>query len=144
MNKTYNTICEQLVAAIQASGTLPWHQPWYGTTQAVRYATGKPYSILNQLLLGGIADEFLTWNQVQQHQARLRKGCHGHRVYFWHCFEKVELDQPASETEQNQQKHLRSFQCTIVKESNRVGNNTKKVPPPFHLSSKQKIWLINT
>ena len=93
MNKTYNTICEQLVAAIQASGTLPWHQPWYGTTQAVSYATGKPYSILNQLLLGGIADEFLTWNQVQQHQARLRKGCHGHRVYFWHCFEKVELDQ---------------------------------------------------
>jgi antirestriction protein ArdC len=100
MNKSYEDITNKLVKKIQESGILPWHQPYFGHSNAVSYVTGKPYSWLNQWLIicqaegqaDGQANEYLTWHQIQQHQAHLRKGCHGYRVYFWNTFEKVEID----------------------------------------------------
>lgn len=92
MNKVYQEITDLLINAIQETKVLPWHQPWFASGLAVSYATGKAYSWLNQMILGGEADEYLTWHQIQQHQAHLRKGSRGRRVYFWNTIEKVEID----------------------------------------------------
>ena len=43
-----NKILEQL-----AQGVIPWQRPWHGGLEGAKsYVTGKPYSLLNQLLLG--------------------------------------------------------------------------------------------
>ena len=91
MNKAYEEITNKIIEQLK-NGCVPWEQPWFGQSQAISYATGKAYSLLNSLMLGGIGGEYLTWNQIQQHQAHLRKGSKGHRVFFWNTFDKVELN----------------------------------------------------
>ena len=76
MNKAYEEITNKIIEQLK-NGCVPWEQPWFGQSQAISYATGKAYSLLNSLMLGGIGGEYLTWNQIQQHQAHLRKGSKG-------------------------------------------------------------------
>lgn len=59
----YSTITDRIIAELEA-GIIPWNKPWTGTRDgAISYATGKPYSLLNQLLLGK-PGEYLTFKQV--------------------------------------------------------------------------------
>ena len=34
------------------NGVIPWRKPWIASGAAVSHATGKAYSLLNQMLLG--------------------------------------------------------------------------------------------
>ena len=52
-----NRIMEQL-----ENGIIPWEKPWISTRNAVSHATGKPYSLLNQMLLGR-PGEYVTFKQ---------------------------------------------------------------------------------
>ena len=54
-------------------GIIPWQKPWVAAGKAVSYATGKPYSLLNQMLLGQ-PGEYATFKQVQQAGGCVRKG----------------------------------------------------------------------
>ena len=65
--KEYQEITNKIIEQLQ-NGTVPWEQPWFGANGPTSYATGKQYSILNQLLLGDSC-EYLTWNQIQQNNA---------------------------------------------------------------------------
>jgi len=42
-----NRIMEQL-----ENGLIPWQKPWISVGNAISHATSKPYSLLNQMLLG--------------------------------------------------------------------------------------------
>lgn len=85
----YSQITAKIIEQLQ-NGTVPWEQPWFGSSGAISYATGRPYSLLNRLLLLGESGEFLTWHQIQQHNGHLRKGSKGRRVFFWATFDKAE------------------------------------------------------
>lgn len=87
----YNEITEKITEQLR-NGCVPWEQPWFGVSGAVSYATGRPYSLLNRLLLLGESGEFLTWQQIQQHNGHLRKGSKGRRVFFWATFDKAETN----------------------------------------------------
>ena len=63
-------------------GIIPWQKPWVAAGKAVSYATGKPYSLLNQMLLGQ-SGEYATFKQVQQADGCVRKGEKAHMVVFW-------------------------------------------------------------
>ena len=54
-------------------GIIPWKKPWICAGQAVSYTTGKPYSLLNQMLLGE-AGEYITFKQCQELGGHIRKG----------------------------------------------------------------------
>ena len=62
--------------------SIPWRKPWVACGAAISYATGKPYSLLNQMLLGK-AGEYLTFKQVQSVGGHVRKGEKSHMVVFW-------------------------------------------------------------
>ena len=50
----YQEITEKIIEKMQ-SGCIPWHQPWARIlNKAVKHSNGTPYSVLNQMLLGGI------------------------------------------------------------------------------------------
>ena len=100
-NKVYEEITNKIIEQLQ-KGFIPWEQPWFGVNGAVSFATGRAYSLLNQMILGGECGEFLTWHQIQLHQAKLRKGSKGRRVFFWNTFDKIE-------TADNGEKKLRKI-----------------------------------
>ena len=45
------------------NGIIPWQKPWVANGKAISHATGKPYSLLNQMLLGR-PGEYLTFKQL--------------------------------------------------------------------------------
>jgi len=77
-----NRIMEQL-----ENGLIPWEKPWISTENALSHATGKPYSLLNQMLLGR-PGEYVTFNQCQQEGGKVRKGEKAQMVVFWKWIEE--------------------------------------------------------
>lgn len=68
------------------NGIIPWHRPWTGLGiadgGAVNYVSRRPYSFLNQLLLGR-PGEWLTFNQVKERGGRIKKGAKSGIVVFY-------------------------------------------------------------
>ena len=77
-----NRIMEQL-----ENGIIPWEKPWISAGNAGSHATGKPYSLLNQMLLGR-PGEYVTFNQCQQEGGKVRKGEKSSMVVFWKWIEE--------------------------------------------------------
>jgi len=67
--------------------TIPWQKPWVASGSCVSYATGKPYSLLNQMLLGR-PGEYATFKQIQQAGGYVKKGQKASMVVFWKWLEK--------------------------------------------------------
>ena len=68
-------------------GIIPWQKPWIASGSAISHTTGKPYSLLNQMLLGR-AGEYATFKQVQQEGGWVRKGEKASMVVFWKWIDK--------------------------------------------------------
>jgi len=77
-----NRIMDQL-----NQGIIPWQKPWVASGSAISHTTGKPYSLLNQMLLGR-AGEYATFKQVQQEGGWVRKGEKASMVVFWKWIDK--------------------------------------------------------
>ena len=77
----YQAVTDRIIAQLE-EGTIPWHKPWIASGSCVSHATGKPYSLLNQMLLGR-PGEYATFNQIRQTGGSVRKGENAHMVVFW-------------------------------------------------------------
>ena len=77
----YAEITNRIVSEVE-SGLIPWQKPWVASGGCVSYATGKPYSLLNQMLLGR-PGEYATFKQIQQAGGYVRKGQKASMVVFW-------------------------------------------------------------
>ena len=97
MKDTYTLITDRIIAELE-SGTVPWHKPWTCAQPAISHTTGKAYSLLHQLLLGGRSGEYLTFQQVQKEGGRVRKGEKASIVVFWKWL-KVEDEDTGEEKE---------------------------------------------
>lgn len=88
----YKEVTDRIIAQME-QGIIPWQKPWQnGTAAAISHATGKRYSLLNQMLLGR-AGEYLTFNECRKAGGFIRKGEKAHMVVFWKF-----LDQKDEET----------------------------------------------
>lgn len=71
------------IIAQMEQGQIPWQRPWVGLAEgAVSHESGKPYSLVNQMLLGKDG-EWLTFMQIQKEGGRIKKGEEGAFVVFW-------------------------------------------------------------
>ena len=68
-------------------GIIPWQKPWVANGKAISHATGKAYSLLNQMLLGR-PGEYLTFKQCQEAGGCVRKGEKASMVVFWKWIEQ--------------------------------------------------------
>lgn len=82
----YAAVTDRIIAQLEA-GQIPWHKPWIASGQAISRSTGKPYSLLNQMLLGQ-PGEYVTFNQAQQEGGHIRKGEKAQMVVFWKFIEQ--------------------------------------------------------
>ena len=85
----FSIVTERIINALE-QGNIPWHKPWVGgSTGCISYSTGRPYSLLNHLLLGGISGEYITFRQCSLAGGHVRKGEKSKMVVFWKPFETV-------------------------------------------------------
>jgi len=77
----YAEITNRVIAEME-KGVIPWQKPWVGTEGAISYQSGKPYSLLNQILLGE-PGEYLTIGQCNKAGGRVKKGEKARMVVFW-------------------------------------------------------------
>lgn len=86
----YQEITDRIIAMLE-SGKIPWERPWDGVSLAIKRATGKPYSLLNQILLDK-PGEYLTFEQCKKEGGHIRKGAKSKIVVFWKFIEKEKTD----------------------------------------------------
>ncbi len=78
----YAAVTDRIVQQLE-QGVIPWHKPWTGLQSgAISGTTGKPYSLLNQMLLGK-PGEYYTFTQIRKLGGRIRKGEKSQMVVFW-------------------------------------------------------------
>ena len=91
----YEMVTDRILSELE-KGNIPWHKPWIRptveykgvkvavdpTTCAYSRSTGRPYSLLNQMLLGK-AGEWATYKQVSEAGGQVKKGEKSSIVVFW-------------------------------------------------------------
>lgn len=92
----YAAVTDRIIAQME-QGQIPWSKPWCSNAKAVSHATGKPYSLLNQMLLGR-PGEYLTFRQCQEAGGKVKKGEKSSLVIFWKWIEQV--DEETGETKE--------------------------------------------
>lgn len=87
----YSAVTDRIIAELE-SGIIPWNRPWTGvTTGAIRRSNGKPYSLINQMLLGE-PGEYLTFKQCQDEGGKVKKGARSKMVVFWKVIHRDKKD----------------------------------------------------
>ena len=119
-------------------GVLPWSKPWKAGSSAapalgmpINATTGKPYRGINVLLLWAAAasngwddQRFLTFKQAKDAGGSVRKGEHGHKIYF---FRKIEVEDRNAEGETKEIAMLKEY--TVFHVSQVEGCSKLEVAP---------------
>ncbi len=81
----YQMVTDRIIEKMQ-EGIIPWKKPWHlvgsGEEFAISYTSRRPYSLLNQWLLGE-PGEYLTFKQIQDAGGRVKKGEKARFVVFY-------------------------------------------------------------
>lgn len=92
MKNVYTVITETIIEELE-KGVIPWRCPWsVGRQGCYSYSTGKPYSLLNTLLLGGVSGDYVTFKGAQKAGGTVKKGEKSKMIVFWHEIEKENED----------------------------------------------------
>lgn len=118
-------ICEQL-----NKGIIPWNRPWTGVADgAISYTTRKPYSLLNQMLLGEDG-EYITFNEVAKLGGKIKKGAKSQMVVFFKRYVKEEsITNPDTGEEENKEKitfALRYYNVFNIKDCEGIPAKTRE------------------
>ena len=92
----YVAVTDRIIRQLEA-GCIPWQKPWGGMLGgAISGATGKPYSLLNQMILGK-PGMYFTFNQIHDLGGKIRKGEKSQMVVFWKQIPTKEEDSQTGE-----------------------------------------------
>ena len=96
----YAAVTDRIIQQME-QGVLPWAKPWGGVTRgAYSGTTGKPYSLLNQMLLNK-PGAYYTFNQIQKLGGSVRKGEKSQMVVFWKQIPVKEQNSQTGEIQEN-------------------------------------------
>ena len=86
----YEMVTERIIEELE-KGRIPWQKPWTGVRSgAYNRISKKPYSLLNQMLLGK-AGEWASFKQWTELGGHIRKGEKSSFVTFWKVQEIEEI-----------------------------------------------------
>lgn len=102
----YEIVTNKIVEQLQ-KGIIPWQKPWSGfgideESEAINYVTRKPYSLLNQMLLGR-GGEWLTYKQIEAAHGRIKKGAKAGIVVFYTMLTAKQENAPQSASEADEE-----------------------------------------
>lgn len=104
----YSAVTDRIIAQLE-SGVIPWDKPWTGTQGgAYSGATGKPYSLLNQMILGK-PGAYFTFAEVTKRGGKVKKGEKSNMIVFWKQVKVSETDPDTGEAKEKIVPMLRYF-----------------------------------
>ena len=127
----YQQVTDRIITQLE-QGVIPWHKPWIisGKGCAISHSTGKPYSLLNQMILGK-PGEYLTFAQCQKEGGKVKKGEKASFVVFWKWIEEKD-----EETEEIKKipflRHFSVFhidQCEGIKPRHEIAAANEGIKP---------------
>lgn len=81
----YEIVTDRIITEMK-KGIVPWQKPWTGKRSgAYSRQTGKPYSLLNQMMLR--PGEYATYKQIKEAGGQVRKGEKSSIIVFWKWLE---------------------------------------------------------
>ena len=93
----YDIVTEHIIAEME-KGIIPWQQPWCGgSEEAISYTSRRPYSLLNQMLLGK-PGEYLTYKQAIALGGNVKKGAKAKFVVFYTMVNQKKVKEIDEET----------------------------------------------
>ena len=123
----YSMISDRILAELE-TGVIPWDRPWTGCAEgAFSGATGRPYSLLNQMLLRKPGAWF-TWPEIQKRGGRVKKGERASFVVFWKQVAVNDQDPATGETKKKLVPMLRYFNVFHIDQVE--GLQLDKTPAP--------------
>ena len=98
----YEMVTDRIIAELE-KGIVPWEKPWASgnPSGAFNRISKKPYSLLNQILLGKDG-EWMTFKQVQDLGGHVKKGEKSSFVVFW----KIQVKQEENENGELEERHI--------------------------------------
>lgn len=126
-NSVYQIVTDRIIEELE-KGVIPWKKPWTGVRSgAYSHSTGRPYSLLNQMLLRK-PGEYITWSQVRAEGGTVRKGEKSSVIVFWKMNRVKETDAETGEEKEKLVPILRYFnvfhidQCEGIKPKYKPGD----------------------
>ena len=104
-NNVYQMVTDRVIEQLK-KGIIPWHRPWTCIVGAINYVTRKPYSLINQVLLGR-EGEWITFKQLKELGGSIKKGAKAGLVVFYGKYTYTK-----EETEENED----GEEVTVAKE----------------------------
>jgi len=107
----YTIITNRIIEHLE-KGVVPWRQPWTDAGLPKNLITGKPYRGINVWLLASLnysQNYFLSFKQVQDIGATVKKGEKSQEVVFWKWIEKETSDMVVEEEKQKKIPMLRYY-----------------------------------
>lgn len=92
MKDVYAEVTARIIEQLE-QGIIPWRKPWITSGAAISHSIGKPYSLLNQILLTK-PGEYVTFNQITAEGGHVKKGAKSSMVVFWKWIETEDEDNP--------------------------------------------------
>ena len=158
----YEIITNKFIEQLE-KGIVPWQKPWsvgsYNAKEvAISYTTRKPYSLLNQMLLGWRAGEYLTFKQIQDLKGSVKKGAKSQMVVFYTPIKVTEKDKVTNEDIEKTIPCLKYYNVFHIEDTNgiqsKIENSTEtetKVNPiesaenliQGYLSREKNLKFIN-
>jgi len=93
----YDIVTEHIIAEME-KGIIPWQKPWCGgSEEAISYVSRRPYSLLNQMLLGK-PGEYLTYKQASALGGQVKKGAKAKMVVFYTVINQKKVKEIDEET----------------------------------------------
>lgn len=121
---------------------LPWQMPWCGgVSLAISGATGKPYSFLNQMLLGR-PGEWYTFKQIQDRGAKIKKGCKASPVVFFKWIEDKSKDPDPETGKRDMIPLLRYYNVFHVDDIEGIEPKIKEVEPNPDIKPDEKAEAV--
>lgn len=91
----FEMVTNKIISELE-NGLIPWHKPWSMSCGAISRVSGKPYSLLNQILLSmarpDATGEWVTFKQANEEGGFVKKGEKGTQVVFWKPLEVKDKD----------------------------------------------------
>jgi len=124
----YAAVTDRIIKQME-KGIIPWEKPWGGVAGgAISGSTGKPYSLLNQMLLSK-PGAYYTFNQIQKKGGSIRKGEHAQLVVFWKQIPVKEQDSQTGEIKTTIVPMLRYYNVFHVDQCEGIASTATKQEP---------------
>lgn len=126
MTNVYQMVTDRIIEQME-KGIIPWQKPWVGGVgEAISYTSRKPYSILNQLLLGR-PGEWLTWKQIKDKKGMVKKGAKSGMCVFFQWVEKKVENPETHEMEDCSYPILKWYHVYHIDDTEGIESKTGKV-----------------